>query len=113
MRTTLALTAALLLALPFTVDAQDARATLAEAARALGADGLKSIEYSGSGATFAFGQSATPGQPWPRLNLKTFTRRVNYETASLHDENIRTQGENPYAAGASSRSGASSASLSG
>jgi hypothetical protein len=99
MRTTLALTAALLLALPFTVDAQDARATLAEAARALGADGLKSIEYSGSGATFAFGQSATPGQPWPRLNLKTFTRRVNYETASLHDENIRTQGENPVRGG--------------
>ena len=39
MRTTLALTAALLLALPFPVEAQDARATLAEAARALGADG--------------------------------------------------------------------------
>jgi glyoxylase-like metal-dependent hydrolase (beta-lactamase superfamily II) len=99
MRTTLALTAALLLALPFTVDAQDARATLAETARALGADGLKSLEYSGSGATFAFGQSAAPGQPWPRLTLKSFTRSVNYETASLHDAIIRTQGDNPVRGG--------------
>ena len=99
MRTTLALTAALLLALPLSVDAQDARATLAEAARALGTDGLKSLEYSGSGATFAFGQSAAPGQPWPRLTLKSFTRSVNYETASLRDENVRTQGDNPVRGG--------------
>lgn len=99
MRTTLALTAALLLALPLSVDAQDARATLAEAARALGTDGLKSLEYSGSRTPFAFGQSAAPGQPWPRLTLKSFTRSVNYETASLHDAIIRTQGDNPVRGG--------------
>lgn len=99
MRTTLALTAVLLLALPGTVGAQDARATLAEAARALGADGLTSLQYSGSGATFAFGQSTAPGQPWPRLTLKSFTRSVNYETASLHDAIIRTQGDNPVRGG--------------
>jgi hypothetical protein len=99
MRTTLALTAALLLALPLSVDAQDARATLAEAARALGTDGLKSLEYSGSRTPFAFGQSAAPGQPWPRLTFKSFTRSVNYETASLHDAIIRTQGDNPVRGG--------------
>jgi len=99
MRTALALTIALLLALPLAAAGQDASATLSAASKALGADGLKSIEYSGSGATFAFGQSATPGQPWPRLNLKSFTRSVNYETASLRDENVRTQGENPVRGG--------------
>jgi glyoxylase-like metal-dependent hydrolase (beta-lactamase superfamily II) len=99
MRTALALTITLLFALPLAAAGQDASATLAAASKALGADGLKSIEYSGSGTSFAFGQSATPGQPWPRLNLKSFTRSVNYETASLRDENVRTQGENPVRGG--------------
>jgi glyoxylase-like metal-dependent hydrolase (beta-lactamase superfamily II) len=99
MRTALALTITLLLAVPLAAAGQDASATLAAASKALGADGLESIEYSGSGATFAFGQSVAPGQPWPRLNLKSFTRSANYETASLRDENVRTQGENPVRGG--------------
>jgi hypothetical protein len=99
MHTVLGLTAALLLVLPLPAAAQDARATLAAVATAMGADGLPSVEYSGSGVTFSFGQSAAPGQPWPRLNIKSFTRSLNYETASLHDEIVRTQGENPIRGG--------------
>jgi glyoxylase-like metal-dependent hydrolase (beta-lactamase superfamily II) len=99
MSTVVTLTLALLLALPLSAAAQDTRARLDEAARAMGADGLRSLEYSGSGVVFAFGQSTTPGQPWPRLNLKSFTRSVNYETASLRDEIIRTQGDNPIRGG--------------
>jgi glyoxylase-like metal-dependent hydrolase (beta-lactamase superfamily II) len=96
MRTALALTTvALLLFSPAPGGAQDARATLAAAAKAMGADTLKSIEYSGGGTMFALGQSATPGQAWPRANVKAFTRSVNYETASLRDEIVRTQAENP------------------
>ena len=93
MRTALALTAALLLALPPSAAAQNA--VLADAAAALGAAGLKSIEYSGSGVQLPTGQSPAPGQPWPRFNLKTFTRSINYETASSRDDLVRTQGENP------------------
>jgi len=99
MRTALALTAALLLALPLSAAAQDARATLTTAAIALGADSLKSLEYSGNGVNFAFGQSAVPGHPWPRLTVKSFTRTVNYETASLRDELVRVQGDNPVRGG--------------
>ena len=95
MRITLALAVALLLGVVPTATAQDARATLAAAATALGADTVKSLEFSGSGVHFALGQSPTPGQPWPRFNVKSFTRSVNYETASLHDEIVRTQAENP------------------
>jgi glyoxylase-like metal-dependent hydrolase (beta-lactamase superfamily II) len=68
---------------------------LDEADDALGAKGVKSIVITGSGQIFAVGQSAAPGAPWPRFNLKTFTRAVNYETASLRDDLIRTQGEDP------------------
>lgn len=99
MRTALALIAAILLCSPVPGEAEDARATLQGVARALGADTLKSLEYSGSGVHFALGQSAAPGQPWPRFNVKTFTRSLNYETASLRDEIVRTQGENPVRGG--------------
>jgi glyoxylase-like metal-dependent hydrolase (beta-lactamase superfamily II) len=92
MCTALALTAALLLALPLSAAAQN---TLADASVALGASNLKSVEYSGSGTLFQAGQSVSPGQPWPRFNAKSYTRAVNYETASLRDDVVRTQGENP------------------
>jgi glyoxylase-like metal-dependent hydrolase (beta-lactamase superfamily II) len=95
MRIALAWVIALLLSLPLASHAQDGRATLEAAARALGAGGLRSLEYSGSGVHFALGQSAAPGQPWPRFNVKSFTRSVDYETAALHDEIVRTQAENP------------------
>jgi glyoxylase-like metal-dependent hydrolase (beta-lactamase superfamily II) len=97
MRTALALTAALLLVLPLSAAAQNTM--LPDVAAALGAAGLKSLEYSGSGVQFQTGQSAVPGQSWPRFNIKSFTRSVNYETASLRDELVRTQGENPVRGG--------------
>jgi glyoxylase-like metal-dependent hydrolase (beta-lactamase superfamily II) len=86
-------TAVLLLALPSSVPAQEARATLEAATQALGA--VRALEYTGSGVMFQAGQSPSPGQPWPRFNLKSYTRAVNYDTASLRDEVVRTQGENP------------------
>jgi glyoxylase-like metal-dependent hydrolase (beta-lactamase superfamily II) len=93
MRIALALTAALFLALPSPVPAQEARAALEAATQALGA--VRTLEYTGSGTMFQAGQSPAPGQPWPRFNLKSYTRAVNYDTASLRDELVRTQGENP------------------
>jgi hypothetical protein len=41
--------------------AQDGRAALQSAAKALGADSLKSLQFSGTGKSFAQGQSAVPG----------------------------------------------------
>lgn len=56
MRSAIALTAALLLALPLSAAAQNA--ALSDVAAALGAAGLKSLDYSGSGGQFQAGQSA-------------------------------------------------------
>src|SRR5262249_56893541 len=61
--------------------AQDGRATLDGAAKALGADGLSSLQLSGTGSSFAAGQSAVPRAPWPRFTLTSFTRQINYDTA--------------------------------
>jgi hypothetical protein len=75
--------------------AQDARTVLAGVAKTLGATDLKSLQYTGSGSTFAPGQSAVPGAPWPRFNAKSYTRTINYDTVSMQDEILRTQAENP------------------
>ena len=75
--------------------AHEPRAALDAAAKALGAAGLKSYEMTASGTSWAAGQSPAPGSPWPRFNVKSLTRSVNYETASLRDVWVRTQGEDP------------------
>jgi glyoxylase-like metal-dependent hydrolase (beta-lactamase superfamily II) len=54
---------------------------------------MKSLQYTGSGSTFAVGQNPAPGAPWPRFNAKSYTRMVNYDTASMRDEIVRTQVE--------------------
>ena len=53
--------------------AQDPRATLERASRALGADTLRTLQYSASGVNFAVGQSAVPGSAWPRFNIPSFS----------------------------------------
>jgi hypothetical protein len=73
--------------------AQEGRATPEDVARALGAGGVRSIEYTGNGATFAVGQSTTPGAPWPPFNLRSYARAVNYETASLREERVLSRAD--------------------
>jgi hypothetical protein len=60
--------------------AQDARAVLQAADRAMGASGLKSVQYSGSGWTAAFGQSHDPAgeyPDWPRFEMPSYTRTID------------------------------------
>ena len=67
---------------------QDARPALEGATRALGGATLKSIEYSGTGDTYSFGQTVVPGQPWPKFTLKSYTASVNYETAAFRRDQV-------------------------
>src|SRR5437867_5493097 len=75
--------------------AQDAKTVISNASRAMGADNLKSIEYSGSGMDFAIGQAPNPSSPWPKFIDKTYTRIINFETPASRMDRIRMQGENP------------------
>jgi len=94
MRTFLSRLAAVLVLLsPLAATAQDA--SLDNVAKAMGAAGVKSIQYSGTGTNFQLGQNFSPDVPWPRFVVKSYTRAVNYESASIRDELVRTQGENP------------------
>jgi glyoxylase-like metal-dependent hydrolase (beta-lactamase superfamily II) len=75
--------------------AGDAKDVISSASKALGADNLKTIEFSGSGADFVLGQAANPNVPWPRFNDKTYTRVIDLEAPASRLQRIRTQGENP------------------
>jgi glyoxylase-like metal-dependent hydrolase (beta-lactamase superfamily II) len=92
---TLMLVVMIVALLPQVGASQDAKTVLEGVAKTIGATDLKSIQYSGSGSTFAVGQSPHPNAPWPRFDAKSFTRSIHYDTASMRDEIIRTQAERP------------------
>lgn len=88
-----ALTAVALAAM--TATAQDSKSVVDQASKTMGAAALTSIQYSGSGSSFALGQSPNPNAPWPRFNVTSYTAVINYDTPGMRQEIVRTQGENP------------------
>src|SRR5437879_6540262 len=85
----------LLALLSWAAIAQDANTFIASASKAMGADNLKSIQYSGSGFDYAIGQNVNPNSPWPKFIDKSYTRMINFETPASQMDRVRMQGENP------------------
>jgi hypothetical protein len=75
--------------------AQDARAVLQAASTAMGAANLKSIQYSGTGWNAAVGQSFSSNDDWPRFEVTSYTRTIDYEVRSSRKELTRRQGNYP------------------
>ena len=65
-----------------TAAAQDAKAVLAAASKALGMDNLTSITIYGSGANFGLGQSNNANDQWPRTNLNDYVRSIDFASAT-------------------------------
>lgn len=63
---------------------RDAAGVLRDAQQAMGQ--VSSIQYSGTGMNAFFGQALTAGQEWPRRELTSFTRTINYDQQSSRDE---------------------------
>jgi len=74
---------------------QDTKTVISNATTALGADSLKTLEFSGSGYDYVIGQAPNPTSPWPKFNDKTYTRVVDLDAPASRMQRIRTQGENP------------------
>jgi glyoxylase-like metal-dependent hydrolase (beta-lactamase superfamily II) len=91
MRNKLIPVVAVCLLMPGLGHAQDDKATLAGVAKAMGE--AKSLQYTGSGANFAFGQNVAPAAPWPRFTVKSYTRTVDYDVPAMRDEILRTQAD--------------------
>ena len=75
--------------------AQDARAALQAAAKNMGADNLKTIQITGKGWIAGVGQSYSPADDWPRFEVTTYTRTIDYDAKSSREELTRRQGNYP------------------
>jgi glyoxylase-like metal-dependent hydrolase (beta-lactamase superfamily II) len=65
--------------------AQDSAAgVLKRAAAAMGDP--QTIRYAGEGTGWSFGQSYTPGKPWPKITVHSQIRTINYATGSMREE---------------------------
>jgi glyoxylase-like metal-dependent hydrolase (beta-lactamase superfamily II) len=78
-----------------TAVAQDAQTVIARVTHAIGADTLKTVQYSGTGFDFAFGQAPNPSLPWPKFIDKSYTRTIDFEAPASRVDRVRVQGENP------------------
>jgi glyoxylase-like metal-dependent hydrolase (beta-lactamase superfamily II) len=65
--------------------------TMQAATESLGVAELRSIEYSGTGKWFQFGQAASPTLPWPAFDVSSFTATINYETPAARVQMERIQ----------------------
>lgn len=70
-------------------------ASLQEAATTLGVANTKTLEFSGSGRWFQFGQAPSPLLPWPQFNVSKYVADVNYETAAARVQITRIQADEP------------------
>ncbi len=76
----------------FPVSARDsAVAVLKRAAAAMGEP--KSIHYSGAGTGWTFGQAWKPGMAWPKIDIESQARTINYANSSMREQIAFSRGE--------------------
>src|SRR5436190_21505927 len=68
------------------------RSAIDAAIDALGASAIKTLQFTGSGATFTVGQNFTPDDPWPRVTLKRYIVFLDYQHARVREELVREMG---------------------
>ena len=75
--------------------AQDARSVLDAASTALGAGNLRTLEFSGRGSDYIFGQPYDGSVPWPRFSVPNLTMTIDFATPAMRDDRRRQQLQNP------------------
>jgi glyoxylase-like metal-dependent hydrolase (beta-lactamase superfamily II) len=74
---------------------QDVKAILQTVAANLGADNLRCLTYSGRGYVGTVGQNFTPRDDWPRVELASYTKTINFDARTSKEEQVRRQGSFP------------------
>ncbi len=64
-------------------------------AKALGVTELNSIEFSGSGRWYQFGQAPNPTSAWPQFDVSSYTATINYATPAARIQITRLQTVEP------------------
>ena len=68
---------------------------LKAAAEAIGATSIKRLHVTAIGSIYSVGQSPSPKEPWPRVAVKSYDAVIDYESASMRVDMVRTQGAIP------------------
>src|SRR6187431_1535770 len=89
---TLSASAALLLASCASME-QDAQSVLLRADRAMGGSDLRTLRYTATGSGGIFGQAYVAGQAWPRLNIGSYSRDIDYANGAMREESARSRAE--------------------
>ena len=72
---------------------KDAKTVLATAAKAMGADSLKTIQYSGAGTNAGIGQNRRPEADWPLVRVKSYRREIDFAGPSSRTQIVRLQND--------------------
>jgi glyoxylase-like metal-dependent hydrolase (beta-lactamase superfamily II) len=65
--------------------------SLQAATDALGATQVNTIEVSGTGRWYQFGQAPAPNTPWPQFDVSSYTATINYATPAARVQMTRKQ----------------------
>ena len=68
---------------------QGAKTVLQAAQKAMG--DVTSIQYSGTGHIYSFGQAWTPNAAWPSTNLTSYTKTIDYSSKSAKEDLIHSE----------------------
>jgi len=71
----------------------DPQAVLRQSDLAMGASQLKTLRYAANGTGGTYGQAFLPGQAWPRINVPTFARWIDYDNAAMREDSVRVRAE--------------------
>ena len=85
---------------------------LGAAAEAMGATTLNTIQFTGSGNVFSFGQAFEPGERWPRFIQRVYNAGINYQAPAMAVVQVRSQGEHPPRGGGAQAVGADQSTIS-
>jgi len=68
---------------------------LLSSTEALGVAKLKSIEFSGTGSWYQFGQAPSPSSAWPQFDVSSYTATIDYDKAAARVQITRKQTVDP------------------
>jgi len=83
--------ACLLAAIPASHLGQDSRAFLANVSKTIGADGLRTIQFSGMGSNAGVGQNTNPNNRWPLVRVRNYTQEIDFAANFSHVRLVRVQ----------------------
>lgn len=64
-------------------------------AKTLDVANIRTIEYTGSGRWYQFGQAPNPDSPWPQFDVSSFKADINYVNPSARIQIVRSQTVEP------------------